>query len=74
MNMTERILNLPPLGEHFHYAKMPFGLKNFVATFQRAMDIAFSNVKDVFLVVYLDHLRVFSNSDDEHLHHLRIAF
>lgn len=58
----------------FHYAKMPFGLKNSEATFQRAMDIAFANEKDVFLVVYLDDLTVFSNSNDEHLHHLRIVF
>jgi len=27
----------------FHYAKMPFGLKNVGATFQHAMDIAFVN-------------------------------
>lgn len=58
----------------FHYAKMTFGLKNAGATFQRAMDIAFSNGKDVFLVVYLDDLTMFSGSDDEHLHHLKIVF
>jgi len=58
----------------FHYAKMLFSLKNVGATFQRAMDIAFSNEKDVFLVVYLDDLTVFSNSYDEHLHHFRIVF
>jgi len=57
-----------------HYAKMPFVLKNFGATFQREMDIAFANEKDVFLVVYLDDLIVFLGSDDEHLHHLRIMF
>ncbi len=43
----------------FHYEKMPFGLKNAGATFQRAMDMAFANEKDVFLVVYLDDLTVF---------------
>jgi len=58
----------------FHYAKMPFGLKNTGATFQQAMDIAFSNEKDVFLVVYLDDLTVFYNTDEEHLYHLRIIF
>jgi len=58
----------------FHCAKMPFGLKTFGATFQRAMDITFANEKDVFLVVYLDDLTVFSGSDDEHLHHLKIVF
>ena len=38
------------------------------------MDIAFANEKYVFLVVYLDDLTMFSGSDDEHLHHLRVLF
>eukprot|EP00253_Pinus_taeda_P020176 PITA_20176 len=58
----------------FHYAKTPFGLKNAGATFQRAMDVAFTNEKDVFLVVCLDDLTVFPNSDEEHLYHLKIVF
>eukprot|EP00253_Pinus_taeda_P022796 PITA_22796 len=62
-----------PMGA-FHYAKMPFRLKNVGATFQRLMDITFANEKDVFLVVYLDDLIVFSNSNEEHIYHLKIAF
>ena len=58
----------------FHYAKMPFGLKNAGATFQQAMDLDFTNEKDVFLVVYLDDLIVCSKSDEEHMHHLRTVF
>lgn len=58
----------------FHYAKMPFGLKNAGTTFQWAMDLAFENEKDVFLVLYLDDLTVFSKSDEEHMHHLKIVF
>ena len=58
----------------FHYAKMLYGLKNVGATFQRVMDIAFANEKDVFLVVYLDDLTIFSNTDEEHLYHLKIVF
>lgn len=38
------------------------------------MDIAFTNEKDVFSVVYLDELTIFLGSDDENLHHLRIVF
>eukprot|EP00253_Pinus_taeda_P011509 PITA_11509 len=49
-------------------------LKNAGATFQRAMDMAFANEKDVFLVVYLDDLTVFSKSDEEHLFHLTKVF
>lgn len=58
----------------FHYAKMPFGLKNVGATFQQAINIAFANEKYVFLVVYFDDLTTFSNSDEEHLYHLKIVF
>jgi hypothetical protein len=58
----------------FMYAKMPFGLMNAGETFQRAMDIAFVDEKDKFIVIYLDDITVFSDSDDEHLKHLRKFF
>jgi hypothetical protein len=55
----------------FMYVKMPFGLMNDGATFQRAMDITFVEESGKFIVVYLDDVTVFSRSDDEHLRHLR---
>jgi hypothetical protein len=55
----------------FMYAKIPFGLMNAGATFQRAMDIAFIGEKDKFVVIYLDDITVFSRSDKEHCHHLK---
>lgn len=58
----------------FMYTKMPFGLKNVRATFQQVMVMAFANEKDVFLVIYLDDLTVFSKYNEDHLHHLRIFF
>jgi len=58
----------------FKYVKMPFGLKNAGATFQRAMDISFAKEIHDFLVVYLDDLTPFSKSDQEHLRHLRQIF
>eukprot|EP00253_Pinus_taeda_P029302 PITA_29302 len=58
----------------FHYAKIPFSLNNTGATFQWAMDLAFANEKDVFLVLYLDDLTVFSKSDEEHMYHLKTVF
>lgn len=44
----------------FKYAKMSFGLMNARATFQRAMDIAFVEEKDKFLIIYLDDITVYS--------------
>jgi hypothetical protein len=58
----------------FMYVKMPFGLMNAGATFQRAMDITFVEESGKFIVVYLDDVTVFSQSDDEHLRHLRQVF
>jgi hypothetical protein len=56
------------------YEKMPFGLMNARATFQRAMDIDFIGEKDRFVVIYLDDITVFSASDKEHLQHLKHTF
>ena len=58
----------------FMYSKIPFDLMNAGATFQRAMDIAFSEEKDKFVVLYLDHIVVFSKSDEKHLQHLERIF
>ena len=43
----------------FMYVKMPFGLMNAGATFQRAMDIAFSEELGFFIIIYLDDVTVF---------------
>ena len=63
-----------PLGVHFMYDKMPFGLMNACATFQRAMDIDFVGEKEKFVVIYLDDITVFYQSDEEHLKHLKQNF
>ena len=56
------------------YVKMPFGLMNAGATFQRAMDITFSEDIGYFIIIYLDDIIVFSKNDEEHLAHLRKVF
>ena len=56
------------------YAKMPFGIMNAGATFQRAMDLDFVGLKDKFVFIYLDDLTVYSHSHHEHLQHLRRVF
>jgi hypothetical protein len=59
---------------NFMYVKMPFGLMNTGATFQRVMDIAFMEESGKFIIVYLDDVTMFSRSNDEHLRHLRRVF
>lgn len=56
------------------YAKMPFGLINVGATFQRELVIAFVGEKDKFVVIYLDEITVFSKIDEEHIEHLQLTF
>ena len=56
------------------YIKIPFGLMNAGAIFQRVMDIAFAKEIHDLLVIYLDDITVFSKTDNEHLDHLRQVF
>ena len=55
----------------FEYMRMPFGLTNAPATFQRALDIALAGYKWQTCLVYLDDVIVFSESEEDHIRHLR---
>jgi hypothetical protein len=57
----------------YAYRKMPFGLINAGATFQRAMDISFCGLINQYVVVYLDDVTVFSKNKGDHLAHLRFV-
>ncbi|XP_049878826.1 uncharacterized protein LOC126375782 [Pectinophora gossypiella] len=60
----------------YRFLRMPFGLKNAPATFQRLMDRfrSGSMIKDVTLLVYLDDLLVLSESYEKHLQDLQLVF
>ena len=53
----------------FAYRKLPFGLKNAGATFQRAMYYAFHDVKHI-VQPYLDDLHAHSSRREDHITHL----
>jgi hypothetical protein len=59
---------------NFMYDKMSFGLMNAGDTFQREMDIYLIGERDKFVVIYLDYLTIFLNSDAKHLVHLKQTF
>ena len=56
---------------HFEYLVMPFGLTNAPAVFQSMMVDIFRDILDVFVVVYLDDLLIFSEDFDSHVAHVR---
>lgn len=58
---------------HYEYVRMPFGLKNAPATFQRAMDNVLRGLQDI-CMVYLDDVIIFSTSLQEHVQSLRKVF
>ena len=57
----------------FVYCKMPFGLCNAPATFQRCMTNIFSDMVEHFLEVFMDDFSVHGSSFKECLHHLSLV-
>jgi hypothetical protein len=76
-------INIAPEDQHktaficpwgtFAYRKLPFGLKNAGATFQRAMSYAFHDIKHI-VQPYLDDLPAHSMRRIDHPMHLRAIF
>ena len=55
----------------FEYNVMPFGLSNAPAAFQRFMNEIFADLLDVYVVVYLDDILIFSSDPSQHSQHIR---
>jgi hypothetical protein len=51
---------------HYHFNRMPFGLKNAPATFQRLMDQILSGLQRTDMFVYLDDIVLYASSLAEH--------
>ena len=67
--IAERDLDKTTFTSHlgtFRYKRMPFGLRNAPATFQRALDIILSGVRWKTCRVYIDGVVIFSKKEEEH--------
>ena len=58
----------------FSYRRIPFGLINGRATFQRAMDISLCGLIGHCVVVYLDDVKIFSKKREDHIFNLKRIF
>ncbi|MBW0465084.1 hypothetical protein O181_004799 [Austropuccinia psidii MF-1] len=54
----------------YEYLVMPFGLTNAPASFQNTVNDILQDLLDVYVVVYLDDIMVFSKSEEEHITHV----
>jgi hypothetical protein len=57
----------------FEWVVMTFGLKNAVATYQRAMNLIFHGLLGIILEIDIDDVVVISDSMNNHLANLRLA-
>src|SRR5436190_22617469 len=56
---------------HYEYLVMPFGLTNALASFQRLINNILRNFLDIFVVVYLNNILIFSQTKNEHIEHIK---
>ena len=58
----------------FECDRMPFGLCNAPATFQRLMQNCLGELNLTYCLIYLDDVIVYSKTPEEHLLHMRVVF
>ncbi|MBW0483767.1 hypothetical protein O181_023482 [Austropuccinia psidii MF-1] len=54
----------------YEYLFMPFGLTNASSSFENLVNDIFQDLVDIYVVVYLDDIMVFSKSEEEHVTHV----
>ena len=57
----------------YEWVRIPFGLMNAPATFQRFLEHCLGDYRDNFAIPYLDDLLIFSKTFEEYLNHIKLV-
>ena len=58
----------------YEFLRMPYGLCNAPAMFQRLMQNCLGELNLTYALIYLDDMIVFSQTEEDHLHRLQVVF
>ncbi|KAK8934655.1 hypothetical protein KSP39_PZI014259 [Platanthera zijinensis] len=58
---------------HYEFTVMPFGLCNAPSVFMDLMHRTFREYLDLFVIVFIDDILVYSQSEEDHANHLRLV-
>ena len=58
----------------FEWLVMPFGLTNAPSSFQTFLNTIFADLFDVFVIIYLDNILIFSLNKEDHIKHVSEVF